>query len=168
MNGIIIEGADGTGKTTLAKHLAAKYDIDICHCTAEDPADYDFYLQTSRKKNVIWDRHTIGELIYPTVFNRQPKISTEDARLLLAYAREYGASIFVLTADIQDIKWRLKERGNECAEVLEKIEWINERFLFFADQFHIPVINTSKDIDYQWLFDTIENTKGNPFEFIHK
>ena len=46
---VILEGCDGTGKTTLAKLLAERYGLDICHCTQYDPADYDFYSHTMRK-----------------------------------------------------------------------------------------------------------------------
>ena len=76
MASVILDGCDGTGKTTLAKIIAAKYGWDICHCTGDDPKDYEFYRQTGKKQNVVWDRHTIGELIYPTVFNRKPELAT--------------------------------------------------------------------------------------------
>ena len=46
---IILEGCDGTGKTTLAKLLAEKYGLDICHCTAEDPKDFT---STPREKKM--------------------------------------------------------------------------------------------------------------------
>lgn len=46
---IILEGADGTGKTTLAKILAERYGLDICHCTQDDPNDFIFYQQSIRK-----------------------------------------------------------------------------------------------------------------------
>lgn len=141
---VILEGADGTGKTTLAKILAYKYDLDICHCTQYDPADYDFYRQSIRKNNVIWDRHTVGELIYPSIFNREPKIGTEDARLVIHYAKEEGTKIFILTEDLELIRKRLTERGTEDERILKNIKWINDQFLFYADQYNIPVINTSK------------------------
>ena len=141
---IILEGADGTGKTTLAKILAYKYDLDICHCTWRDPADYAFYRQSARKNNVVWDRHTIGELIYPYIFNREPKIGTEDARLVIHYAKEEETKIFILTEDLELIRKRLTERGTEDKRILTNIEWINDQFLFYADQYHIPVISTSK------------------------
>lgn len=141
---IIIEGADGTGKTTLAKILAYKYGLDVCHCTQYDPADYDFYRQSIRKNNVIWDRHTIGELIYPYIFNREPKIGTEDARLVIHYAKKEGSKIFILTEDLELIQKRLIERGTEDERILKNIKWINDQFLFYSDQFHVPVISTSK------------------------
>lgn len=163
---IILEGADGTGKTTLAKLLADKYKLDICHCTQSDPADYEFYKQTARKDNVIWDRHTIGELIYPEVFDRKPKIGVEDARLIIAYAKEAGAKIFVLTADINEIRRRLTSRGTEDQRILDKLEWINSEFLRYADLFGIPVIDTSK-MTFAEIFELVEKEE-KPFRFIHK
>lgn len=162
---IILEGCDGTGKTTLAKMLADKYGLDICHCTQADPADYEFYKQTARKDNVVWDRHTIGELIYPFVFGRKPKISPENARLVLAYAREAGAKIFILTSDNEEIKRRLIARGKEDQRILDKLEWIDKEFRHYADIFNIPVIDTSK-MTFAEIFELIEKEEP-PFKFIH-
>lgn len=152
---IILEGCDGTGKTTLAKILADKYGLDICHCTQYDAADYDFYRQTARKENVIWDRHTIGELIYPNIFGRKQQIGTEDARLVLHYAKQAGAKIFVLTCDEKTIKSRLSARGDEHPLIMNNVEYINNMFLFFADEFHVPVIDTSK-MTLNEIFNLIE------------
>lgn len=163
---IILEGCDGTGKTTLAKLLADKYKLDICHCTQSDPANFEFYKQTARKDNVVWDRHTIGELIYPDVFGRTPQISPEDARLVIWYAKEAGTKMFVLTGEIEEIKHRLMARGTEDQRVLDKLEWINERFLWFATYYDIPVIDTAK-MTLSEIFALVEKEE-KPFTFIHK
>lgn len=152
---VILEGVDGAGKTTLAKILAEKYGLDICHCTQNDAADYDFYRQTVRKENVVWDRHTIGELIYPTIFDRKQQISTEDVRLVIHYAKEAGAKIFVLTADMDVIYRRLNERGNEDFRIYENVDYIDNLFRFYADQYHVPVIDTSK-MTLQEIFNLVE------------
>lgn len=152
---VILEGVDGAGKTTLAKILAEKYGLDICHCTQYDAADYDFYRQTVRKENVVWDRHTIGELIYPTIFDRKQQISTEDVRLVIHYAKEAGAKIFVLTADMDVIYRRLNERGNEDFRIYENVDYIDDLFRFYADQYHVPVIDTSK-MTLQEIFNLVE------------
>lgn len=141
---IIIEGCDGVGKTTLVNLLANRYGLDICHCTQHDPADFEFYKQTARKENIIWDRHTIGELIYPRVFDRKQQISPEDARIILSYAKENGGKIFILTAPLQEIKKRLLARNvPEDSRIIENLGIINDQFLFYADVFNIPVIDTS-------------------------
>lgn len=140
---IILEGCDGTGKTTLAKILADKYNLDICHCTQRDAADYDFYRQTLRKEDVVWDRHTLGELIYPNVFNRKQQISVEDARLVMHYFKEQGGKAFVLTASDDVIKRRLLARGTEHHKIIRECENINKSFKRYADAFHIPIIDTT-------------------------
>lgn len=153
---IILEGVDGAGKTTLAKILAEKYGLDICHCTQYDAADYDFYRQTLRKANVVWDRHTLGELIYPRIFDRKPQIGTEDARLVMHYAKEEGVKILVLTADMATIYERLNARGNEDSRIYENVDWIDSQFRFYANQYHVPIIDTSK-MTLQQIFDLVEN-----------
>lgn len=141
---VILEGIDGSGKTTLAKILADKYRLDICHCTQYDPTDYDFYLQSVRKNNIVWDRHTIGELIYPKVFNRDWTLGPESVRLILHHARAIGTKVFILSEDLETIRHRLEERGREDMRILQNLEWIHSEFLFYARGFNIPVISTSK------------------------
>lgn len=142
---IILEGVDGAGKTTLAKILSERYGLDVCHCGTTDPADYHFYRETSRKDNVVWDRHTLGELIYPKVFDRKQQCCPEDARIVLQLGKqELGLKTLVLTADIDVLRSRLDARGNEHPKILENLEWIDEQFRWYAEDFHLPLIDTSK------------------------
>lgn len=162
---IILEGVDGSGKTTLANILAFKYGLDICHCTQHDPGDYDFYKQTARKENVVWDRHTIGELIYPTIFDRKQKISTEDARLALSYLRNDGGKVLVLTGDLDIIRNRLIKRGGEDQRILNNLEWIDSQFRTYAAAFNVTLIDTSKTFLGD-IFDYVESS--NSYRLIFK
>lgn len=152
---IILEGCDGTGKTTLAKILAERYKLDICHCTQRDAADYDFYSQTLRKEDIIWDRHTLGELIYPNIFNREPKLTCCQARDIMEAAKKDGVKIFVLTSDISILKQRLLGRGTEDWRIIKNCEEIDSAFQFYAKAFDLPVIDTSK-MTINEIFDLIE------------
>lgn len=163
---IILEGADGTGKTTLAKILAEKYNLDICHCGRTDPCDYDFYRQSIRKDNIVWDRHTIGELIYPTIFDRVQQIGTEDVRLVISYAKTLDTKVFVLTTNVDEIKKRLLARGGEDQRIYDNIKWINDQFLFYAEQYNVPVIDTSK-LTIDEIFQMVEK-ESEPYKFIYK
>lgn len=156
---IILEGCDGTGKTTLAKILADKYGLDICHCTQHDASDYDFYRQTLRKENVVWDRHTIGELIYPKVFGRKQNIGTEDARLILHYAKQEGVKVLVLTADMPTLLERLNGRQTpEHPSIMENLDYIDNEFRFYAEQYGLQIIDTSK-MTLQQIFDLVEDAQ---------
>lgn len=141
---IILEGADGVGKTTLANILAQKYGLDICHCTQHDATDYAFYSQTLRKENTVWDRHTIGELIYPKVFNRETQITPYEAKAIIESAKQEGIKIFVLTCGTRELATRIAERKGEHPKIVENLDWINKSFKECAKWLSIPVIDTSK------------------------
>lgn len=152
---IILEGADGAGKTTLAKILANKYNMEIVHCTWRDAADYNFQCQTLRKENIIWDRHFLSELVYHDIFDRKSQIGTEDGRLIAHYAKQEGVKMFVLTCDEMTLEQRLCERSNEHPKILDNIGMINSKFIFLAQQYHIPIIDTSK-MTLNEIFNLIE------------
>lgn len=141
---IVIEGCDGTGKTTLCKKLAEKYGWDIVHVTSKDPNDFDFYKETLRKTNVIFDRHFIGELIYPEVYNRDPKLDYNDALWLKNYVKKTNTCVLILTTNIDEIKRRLEERGEEPF-VFDKVESIDKQFKMWAFRFNFTLVDTTKN-----------------------
>ena len=141
---IILEGVDGAGKTTLAKILAEKYGLDICHCTQHDPADFNFYKETLRKENVVWDRHTVGELIYPIVFDREAKVTPYEVRAIISMAKASGVKMFILTSEIGVLKSRIKGRKNEHPKITSNLDWIDSAFRDCARWLGIPLIDTSK------------------------
>lgn len=156
---IIIEGADGAGKTTLAKILADKYGLEICHCTQHDPADFYFYRETLRKENCIWDRHTIGELIYPLVFNREAQITQTEAKAIIDIAKSEGVKIFVLTAPIETLYERLRKRvPEENPRILANLSLIDGAFVECARAMGVPVINTA-NMTLNEIFELVEGKR---------
>lgn len=150
---IIIEGCDGTGKTTLVDSLVKEFNLGKIHISNKDPNDLDFYYQFLRKDDVIFDRNLIGEMIYPKIFNRPQKLKEYELDYLIAKAKELGIYIIILTAAIDTINFRLKQ--NEFSVVKKNIEYINNEFLKYAGKYNIPVINTSK----YGINDTLEEAK---------
>lgn len=151
---IIIEGCDGVGKTTLVNKLKKHYQIDSMHITSKDPNDYSFYKQLLKKKDIIYDRHFIGEMIYPKIFNRKQKLSNRKFEKLLKYCRKHNIKIIILTTGDSIISQRLYERGNEHTKILENIHDINLQFRDIANKYNIEIIDTlevnTKAI-YKWL-----------------
>lgn len=139
---IILEGCDGTGKTTLAKKLQDKYGIDYVHVTRNDPSTFEFYSQTMFKTNIVWDRHFIGEMIYPTVFNRKGNLRMAQFEILLELARSEKIVILILTADNETL---IKNNNRpEYPEVIKNLLLINDQFKAFGDIYKIPIINVFK------------------------
>ena len=56
------------------------------------------------------------------------------------------------------IKNRLLERGTEDNRILDMCEEIDARFRFYAEQYNIPIIDTSK-MTLEEIFDLIEKEK---------
>lgn len=140
---IVIEGCDGTGKTTIANILAKRYGCDVVHMTGDDPKDYEFYYHSLRKTKVIYDRNAIGELVYPYVFGRRAALLCEDAESLVRKAKINDVKFFVLTANEEIIKNRIVARGEEDTRILASLSYIDAKFRSFAHENGIPIIDTT-------------------------
>ena len=141
---IILEGCDGTGKTTLARALAVKYGLDVVHVTNRDSNTFDFYKQSFGKDDVVWDRNVIGEIIYPKIFRREGKIDEIDLEYLIKRAKADGIIFLVLTTDYATLRDRIDARGDEFAAVRNHLGEINDKFCSIAAQYDLPLIDTSK------------------------
>lgn len=151
---IIIEGADGTGKTTLVKKLARTYSLDSLNINRYDPNNFNFYLETLKKTKVIFDRHFVGEMIYPKVFDRKGNINEEDFEWLVNYSKENGIAIIILYTDESILLERQKR--NEYPEVLNNIIEINRQFIEIAKKYSIPLVDVEK-MNYDDICELVEN-----------
>lgn len=124
---IIIEGPDATGKTTLSEKLQKKYNLDYMHLTSETPNDLKFHLDLLDKDNMVYDRFMCGELVYPEIYHREPKMSFEDVcKVMNKIIDNNDIFIMMYASDINVLKERLIERGE--LNYLKEIEQQNELF----------------------------------------
>lgn len=151
---IILEGADGTGKTTLAKMLVEKYDISYMNINREDPNDYPFYFQTLRKNKIVYDRHFIGEMIYPNIFNRKQNLLLMQFKHLLEFSKENNFKILVLFSENETILNR--QKNDEYEEVTQNILKINDSFIDIANKFGIQLVDVTKT-NFEEICELIEN-----------
>lgn len=126
---IVLEGCDGTGKTTLANQLANLLDAEIIHCTKETPNTYTFFhgiIEASKTRNIIADRFMYGQFVYQ---KEEDRPLNEKARynLEVELLAANGSVVFV-TAPEDEVRKRLSSRGEELIngltvkEVLDKFE----------------------------------------------
>jgi GTPase SAR1 family protein len=102
---IVIEGPNNVGKSTLIEELLELEPFKnwrVEHMTENSPNSFEFYDATlSNCHNTIFDRHCIGEIVYPKLFNRKTSI-TEEHIIELVKCNNETLFIFV-TADLNFI-----------------------------------------------------------------
>lgn len=140
---IIVEGADGVGKSTVVAYLAQMFNLNIIHIGSTDPNTYEWYNELLNKNDVIFDRHFLGEMIYPYLFDRKCNLTNQQFELLYNKAMDLGYYFLVITADEKTIKERLLERGNEPEEVIKTFEYANAAFKAIARRYYIPIFESN-------------------------
>jgi ribose 1,5-bisphosphokinase PhnN len=125
---LIIEGPDGSGKTTLVEELRmlardAQQDFVTLHKGQPDPGvdlfeEYhrglDFYRDVEPKKTfVVADRWHLGELVYGPVMRDVSRVSIEQARMIDRRVDYLGGVRIVLDAVDSTLWHRAQARGED-------------------------------------------------------
>lgn len=130
---IVLEGADGVGKTTLAQLLAHTMDAEIIHSTRETPNDWEFFssiMDEAKTRNIIADRFFWGQFVYQTKAERH----LTDAQLTSLERRlaDEGGKLIYVYAPEQVIKDRLQARSEIPSLPVEILLNKFERMCIFA------------------------------------
>lgn len=143
---IIIEGPDGAGKSTLAKSLADRLDMNILKMTANGGQSVPEYLQKLACDGVIIDRCWVSEQIYSDLFGREPRIGNGDADALTEFCERVGIPIIVLLPPLHVVIGRLNERGDEYADVVcPNITEIYKRYQEWAEEHGNAIVLEDND-----------------------
>ena len=128
MSLIILEGVDGTGKTTLARKLYDQYGYRILKRNAPNGhplVEYTASIEAANGANVVCDRWHLGEAVYSvTRRDGQTKMTGAIFEAIEEYLLDKGALLVLCVADQYANDCVLEARG----EVHPKIE--EERALF--------------------------------------
>lgn len=107
---IVLEGCDGTGKTTLAKLLQTCYNMEYIHCTAETPNDYEFFadiIKRSAKEDIVCDRFFWGQFVYQEYHERPLKKDELFSLYILMNTISKRNRIILVEADPFTVRYRL-------------------------------------------------------------
>lgn len=130
----ILEGADGAGKTTLAKSLQKMHGGEIVHFGApaneQEERDYwkvyvDAILKNAHKKVVIFDRSWYSDFIYGPVIRKRDTMSVEMMSMLENSIKLNGGGLIIYVRAPLNTMWkRCQTRGEKLVtskEILKKI-----------------------------------------------
>lgn len=124
---IILEGADGVGKSTIAKRLARILNAKIVHCTKDTPNDLAYFrsiLYASEDQHIIADRFCYGQFVYQPEEER--KLTREELYRLESDMLGLGAKVVYVTASPNTIQARLDKRSEvpmyPVEELLERFD----------------------------------------------
>lgn len=110
---IVLEGCDGSGKTTLANGLLNILpNAEIVHCTTDTPNDWDFFtklIELSKTRHIIADRFCYGQFVYQTAEERH--LTREELLDLEILMMDAGAKVIHVAAPVDEIEDRLVMRG---------------------------------------------------------
>lgn len=126
---IILEGADGAGKSTIAKRLARILNARIIHCTKDTPNDLAYFrsiLYASEEQHIIADRFCYGQFVYQSEEER--KLTCDELYRLEADMLNMGAKVIYVTASEKTIEARLNKRNEipmyPVKELLERFDTV--------------------------------------------
>lgn len=112
---IVLEGCDGTGKSTIAKVLNRILpDSQIVHCTVDTPNDYRFFynlISFGMSQNIILDRGMYGQFVYQDKEDR--KLSNKQLTSLEMEMLRSNAVVIHVTAEERAIVERLNSRSEK-------------------------------------------------------
>lgn len=160
---IIVEGCDGCGKTTLVNHIKDKLKYDIVHSNSETKNDFNYHKNLiDSNKNLIFDRFNLGEIVYPEIYKRKPKMTLEEQDDLMKYIEDKECMYIIFySSNFETLRERLFKRG-DTEQVLENAEKINLVFKLLAEQWmlkykNVFVIDISEVSDQnKWFDNTFE------------
>lgn len=129
---IIIEGADGVGKTTLAQRLAAKLDAKIIHKgpPTEHPLveyEHGVYDYVPYGEHIICDRWHLGEVVYGPILRDKSQLDTPMRMHVDMLLDRLGALIVHVSGDAETAVARATERGDTLVDT-EQIPKIMRKY----------------------------------------
>lgn len=144
---IILEGPDGSGKTTLAQQIARQTGYQIIHCSQpkndeEKKRMMGEYLQTIKEhKNAIFDRCWYSEMAYGPVMRDASVISYPEMYALERMLAKGGAMIIHCTGPEAALWMRCQKRGEDYIASRDDFKAIHKNFEDIMSVPHyIPVV----------------------------
>ena len=165
---VCISGPDACGKSTLAERLINKYGCSVIHSTAKTRNTLEYHLDLlDYHDNTIFDRHCVGEMIFPYIYNREPKINeSEFYQILQRVIDNNDMYVIFICSNSNILKERLMSRGE--VDYLQEIDEQCTRYYdvaqkmkaFFKDYKYFYICDIADDNAYNKLYNWVDKNFG--------
>jgi energy-coupling factor transporter ATP-binding protein EcfA2 len=158
---VLLEGPDGGGKTTLARHLAAKFGLLSVKNGAPNPGDVlvDVYREQLQADTVI-DRSWPSEVIYAPILKRPALITNHQSAALFGELRAKGGRIIICLPPLFTCEAAWKGRAGELFQDPAILEAAWKEYFELAFSFrsypeflmvHSRLRETAEEEVFEWL-----------------
>jgi hypothetical protein len=119
---VIIEGPEGSGKSTAAMFLQNKFGFNYYHDGPPDPdvTEKNFFkyynmITEAFRQPFVWDRSILGELVYGPIFRSRSRASREDVWNFVGKLGYKGAGIttILLLPSLETVRQNWYKTRNE-------------------------------------------------------
>lgn len=159
---VVIEGLDRTGKSTLSRELERRTGARVTHFSkpAKEPVfEYtDPLLELNHSTKQVFDRYHVGELVWPTIFNRPTTFGPTQQTYVEMALMSRGAVIVKTSRDMDDLREHLI-RDDEPLDP-DKAEFADSLFISALVHSAVPVMNWSLGKNVQPIIDMAQ-TRGS-------
>lgn len=165
---VILSGPDACGKTTLGEKLQKKYNMPIIHSTATTRNTLEYHLDLiDYHDNTIFDRFSVGEMIFPKIYGRPAKLTEEEFYQTLRRVEDNNDMYIIFTcSDVQILKDRLIARGEQdyLKEIVQQCKLYSQvakkMKKFFGDYKNFYIIDVAEEEAYDKLDEWIDAHYG--------
>lgn len=119
---IVIEGCDGTGKSSIAKHLCERFNLYYWH--ESQPRTFEEYSQMLSSDGVLFDRFCFGQFVYNAP--EEHKMTPEELKKLVTEVFPKTDTVLLyVEAKTDTIIKRLIQRGEgDPSQKSEMEKWV--------------------------------------------
>lgn len=134
--------------------------MGMLHSSSETENTLEYHKSLLIKDNMVLDRANLGEIVYPAVYNRPPKMTWSDQIDFMNECLDNNVIYIIFYAsDFNTLKERLFSRG-DTQQVLDNAEKINLAFRILAEEFsslydNVFALDISKESDQVEFFKKI-------------
>lgn len=159
---IVLEGAKGTGKSTVAKHFIKK-GYEYFHSSSETENDLKYHLDLLDGDKRVIDRFSIGEMIYPVVYGRESKLKHNEFIETLVDKNTIYCVLYSSEPDV--LINRIINRNHEKDADFKKQDVIGSNRLFASIHYSLKLY---RDDVIVYFFDVARLNANDIIETIEK